>query len=293
MDIRVLRYFLTVVREENISRAADILFITQPTLSRQLQELEKELDTKLFIRGKNKITLTDSGMLLRRRAEELVELVDKTEREFLCKEKSLSGTISIGCGETLAVKVLSEIIAAFSKEYPEVCFELYTGAADYIKEKIDHGLLDVGLLLEPIEIEKYEYTRLKQTERWGIVFRSDHPLCEKDVVTVDDIKDIPLIFPRRVGSQSVLRGWFGDEFDNLHIVATGNLVANSARLVLQGVGSVITIEGSIDMYENPELCFRPFQPELESTSVLVWKKYQPVGQAVSKFVEFLKYALKA
>ncbi|NLA76864.1 MAG: LysR family transcriptional regulator [Clostridiales bacterium] len=293
MDIRVLRYFLTVVREENISHAAERLFITQPTLSRQLQELEKELNTKLFIRGKSKITLTESGMLLRRRAEELVELADKTEREFLYKEENISGTISVGCGETMAVKALSEVIMAFSREYPEVRFELYTGAADHIKEEIDRGLLDIGLLMEPVEIEKYEYIRLKQTERWGVLLHSDNPLCEKASITVEDIRDIPLIFPRRLGSQSVLRSWFSDDFDHLHIVATGNLVANSARLVLQGLGSAVTIEGAVDMYRNPRLCFRPLVPELENTSVLVWKKYQPFGQAASKFIEFLKHALKA
>lgn len=189
MDIRVLRYFLTVVREENISRAAEFLFITQPTLSRQLQELEKELNTKLFIRGKSKITLTESGILLRRRAQELIELADKTEREFLFKEENIRGMISVGCGETMAVKALSEFIVAFSKEYPEVRFELYTGAADHIKEEIDRGLLDIGLLMEPIEIEKYDYIRLKQTERWGVLLRYDNPLCEKEAITAEDIRD--------------------------------------------------------------------------------------------------------
>ncbi|NLC79512.1 MAG: LysR family transcriptional regulator [Ruminococcaceae bacterium] len=293
MDIRVLRYFLTVVREENISRAAEILFITQPTLSRQLQELEKELNTKLFIRGKSKITLTESGMLLRRRAEELIELADKTEREFLFKEENISGTISVGCGETMAVKALSEFIAAFSKEYPEVRFEIYTGASDHIKEEIDRGLLDVGLLMEPIEIEKYEYIRLKQTERWGVVLRSDNPLCEKNAISVGDILDVPLILPRRLGTQGVLRNWFGEDFNHLRIIATGNLIANSARLVMQGLGSAVTIEGAVDLYQNQQLCFRPLVPKLENNSVLVWKKYQPFGQAASKFIELSKYALKA
>lgn len=293
MDIRVLRYFLTVVREENISRAAEALFITQPTLSRQLQELEKELNTKLFTRGKNKITLTDAGILLRRRAEEIIALADKTEREFLFKEENIGGTISIGCGETMAVKVLSEIITAFSKEYPQVQFEMYTGAADHVKDEIDRGILDIGLLMEPIEIEKYAYVRLQQTERWGIILRADHPLCEKTAVTAADLLHIPLIIPRRLGSQSVLQSWLGDDFDSLHVVATGNLIANSARLVLQGLGSAVTIEGAVDMYQNPQLCFRPLLPELKGTSVLVWKKYQPFGQAASKFIAFLKNAQKA
>lgn len=293
MDIKILKYFLTVVREENISRAADILFITQPTLSRQLQELEKELNTKLFIRGKNKITLTDSGMLLKRRAEELVELADKTEREFLYKDENISGTISIGCGEIMAFKVLSQIIGDFSKEYPDVCFELHTGVADFVKEEIDRGLLDIGLVLEPIQIEKYEYIRMNQGESWGILLRADNPLCKKDYITADDIKVLPLILPKRLGVQGVLRNWFGDEFSNLHIIASCNLVANSARLVMEGIGSAITIEGSVDMYHNPQLCFRPLYPELSNTSVLVWKKYQPFGKAASKFIEYLKYALKA
>ena len=293
MNIRVLRYFLTVVREENISRAAEILYITQPTLSRQMQELEKELNTKLFLRGKSKITLTESGMLLRRRAEELIDLADKTEREFLMKDESVGGTVSIGCGESMAVKTLSESITLFSKEYPDVKFEIHTGTADYIKEQIDRGLLDVGLLIEPVEIEKYEYIRLKQTEKWGVLFRVDHPLCQKASVTVEDICNIPLILPRRIGSQSVLHGWFGDSFGTLNVTATINLVANSARLVLQGLGSGVTIEGSVDMYCNPELCFRPLEPTLESTSVLAWKKYQPFGQAAEKFIDYLKYALKA
>lgn len=293
MDIRVLRYFLTVVREENISRAAQMLFITQPTLSRQLQELEKELNTKLFIRGKSRITLTESGILLRRRAEELVELADKTERELLTKDETVSGTISIGCGESMAVKTLAELIDAFSSQYPEVVFDVYTGAADYIKEQIDRGIIDIGLLMEPIEIEKYEYIRLQQTERWGVLMRSDNPLCAKDVVTVSDIKEIPLIIPRRIGPQSVIRSWFGDDFDKLRVTSTCNLVANSARLTLMGTGSVITIEGSVDMYENSRLCFKPFCPELTNTSVLAWKKYQPFGKAATRFIEYIKHALKA
>lgn len=293
MDIRVLRYFLTVVREENISRAAEMLFITQPTLSRQLQELEKELNTKLFIRGKTKITLTESGILLRRRAQELVDLADKTEREFLNKEENISGIISIGCGESMAVKALSKLIVEFSKEYPDVQFEIYTGTADHINEEIDRGLLDIGLLMEPIEIEKYEYIRLKQTERWGVVFQTNHELCKQDCVTAEQLQNVPLILPRRLGAQSVLRSWFSDDFDKLNVVATGNLVANSARLVLQGLGAAVTIEGAVDMYENKELRFLPLEPPLENTSVMVWKKYQPFGSAANKFIGYLKNALKA
>ena len=269
-----------------------MLFITQPTLSRQLQELERELDTKLFIRGKSKITLTDSGILLRRRAEEIVELADKTEREFLLKDETVGGVVSVGCGECMAVKTLTAFIDEFSVQYPDVRFDIYTGAADHIKEQIDHGLIDIGLLIEPIEIEKYEYIRLRQIERWGVLMRSDNPMCEKDFVTVSDIKDIPLILPRRIGPQGVIRSWFGDDFDKLRVVATSNLVANSARLTLIGTGSVITIEGAVDMYKNSSLCFRPLYPELTNSSVLAWKKYQPFGQAATKFIEHINNAFR-
>ncbi|MDD3115608.1 MAG: LysR family transcriptional regulator [Anaerovibrio sp.] len=292
MELRTLRYFLTVVREENISRAAELLHITQPTLSRQMQELEKELDTKLFLRGKTKITLTDSGVLLRRRAAELVELADKTAREFLDKEENLGGVVSIGCGESSAVKALTKIIGDFSAAYPEVKFEIYTGTGDNIKELIEHGILDIGLLIEPIEVTKYEYLRLKQREQWGVLMRRDNPLSEKASLTSEEVSTMPLILPRRTGAQSALREWFGTAYPALNVVATCNLVANSARLTLQGVASAVTIEGAVDMYHNPELCFRPLEPALTNASVLVWKRYQPFSQATVKFMEYLSYAVK-
>lgn len=293
MDIRALRYFLAVVREENITRAAEMLFITQPTLSRQIQDLEKELDTQLIIRGKNRITLTDSGMLLRRRAEEIVELADKTEKEFLFKDETVSGTISIGCGEAMSVKTLSEVIADFSKEYPAVRFEFFTGAADHIKERLDHGLLDIGLLIEPIEIDKLQYIRFKQPEVWGAFMRSDDPLCQKDRISVEDINDRSLILPRRMGSQSVLRNWFGDEFEKLQIFSTINLGLSSVRLVAQGLAIVVAVQGSLDLLDKQDFKFIPLAPELTSSSVLVWKKYQPFGKAAEKFIEFAGHALKA
>lgn len=293
MEIRSLRYFLTVVREENISHAAEILHITQPTLSRQMQELERELESKLFLRGKTKITLTDAGVLLRRRAEEMVALADKTKQEFLVKEELLSGVISIGCGESLAVQDLSKRIAEFSRQYPEVQFDIYTGTADHIKEQIEKGILDIGLLLEPIEIDKYEYVRLATKEYWGVLMRSDHPLAAKKELTKEELLSMPLILPRRIGSQNVIKSWFGDSYDKMNVVATSNMPANSVRLVMQGMGGSILIEGAVDMYKNPQLHFAFFNPPHYTTSVVVWKRYQPFGAATAKFMDFLKHTINA
>lgn len=288
MEIRVLRYFLAIAREGNISRAAELLHITQPTLSRQIQELERELNTTLFIRGKSQISLTDAGMLLRRRAHELVELADKTAGEFLSSDDTVSGVISIGAGESLAVKDLARAIGEFSRLYPDVRYEMYTGTADHIKEQIEHGILDMGLMLEPIDVEKYEFVRLSQREKWVAVMRREHPLAEREVITPEDLTEEPLIIPRRTGPQAELRRWFGDRYNDLHIIATSNLPANSTRLVLQGLGISLHVEGAIDMYYHPDLRVIYLEPELSNRTVLVWKRFQPFGKASAKFIEFFR-----
>ena len=198
MEIRVLQYFLTVVREESISRAAEVLQITQPTLSRQLSQMEKELGVKLFQRGARKITLTNEGMLLRRRAEEIVELVDRTVAELPLQEKEVEGTIAIGSGEVAGMEVLAQICSAFWEKHPKVTFDLYTATADVVKERMDRGLIDIGLLLEPIDMEKFEYVRLDVKERFVVLMRPDDPLAEKDFITREDLSELPLILPRRL-----------------------------------------------------------------------------------------------
>ena len=180
MELRVLRYYLAVAREENITRAAEILHITQPTLSRQMSELEEELHTRLFERTNRKIILTESGLLLRRRAEELVALADKIEQDFLDNDDELTGLISIGAGVSAAVsETLPDLLKEYSQNYPQVRFELHTGTAEEIKDKLDKGLLDVGILMEPVEVEKYEFVRLPQKEIWGILMPEDDPLAQK------------------------------------------------------------------------------------------------------------------
>ena len=215
MELRVLRYYLAVAREENITRAAEILHITQPTLSRQMSELEEELHTRLFERTNRKIILTESGLLLRRRAEELVALADKIEQDFLDSGDELTGLISIGTGVSAAVsETLPELLKEYSQNYPQVRFELHTGTAEGIKDKLDKGLLDVGILMEPVEVEKYEFVRLPQKEIWGILMPEDDPLAQKTEITPADLQFLPLIVSWRIDEREA-KAWFGGDTERL------------------------------------------------------------------------------
>ena len=216
MDIRVLRYFLTVVREESITRAAEVLHITQPTLSRQLVQLEESLGIRLFHRGTRKITLTNEGMLLRRRAEEILELLNKTEKELAFQEEMVEGCISVGCGELAAVRILSELFQSFSKKHTRVTYDLFTATADQVKERMESGLIDIGLLLEPIDMDKYDYIRLGIREHWGVLMRPDDPLAGKEFVTAKDLAGLPVIMARRSHVQNEVSNWFGEYFKDLN-----------------------------------------------------------------------------
>lgn len=288
MEIRVLRYFLTVVREESITRAAEMLHITQPTLSRQLTQMEEEIGVKLFSRGTRKITLTNEGILLRRRAEEIIELIDKTEKELVEQEEFIDGTVAIGCGELAAVQILPELFECFSKKYPLVQYDLYTANADQIKERMDRGLTDIGLLLEPVDIEKYEFIRLDIKEKWVVLMRPDDALCEKDCVTAKDLESLPIIMARRASVQSELASWFGDAYKNLHILFTSNMSTNAAIMVQRGLGYALVVEGSVPFWDQTKICYRPLSPELAATTVLAWKRQQPFSLATAKLIEYIK-----
>lgn len=288
MEIRVLKYFLAVVNEESILRASEILHITQPSLSRQLAQLEDELGTKLFIRGNRGITLTDAGMLLKRRAEEIVTLADKTEKEFLsfkCGE-DIVGTISLGGGEICSVRKLSEIMRKFSELYPKVNFNFYSGTADMIKDRIDKGLLDFGLLLEPVNYEKFNHLAMGIKEDWVVLMRPDSPLAQKQFVTKEDLIGKKLIMPSRTIVQKELSTWFGDTFDENNVIVTKNLMNNGALMVEQGLGYAIGVENVPSMYDPKRFCYRKMYPEISTGSVLVWKKHQPFGKAAEKFMDF-------
>lgn len=250
MEIRVLRYFLTVVREESITKASEVLHITQPTLSRQLSQMEEEIGVKLFHRGTRKISLTNEGILLRRRAEEILQLVDKTEKELAEQEEQVEGKISIGCGEIASVQLLSDLFRSFREKYPRVTFDLFTATADMVKEQMDKGLLDIGLLLEPVDIEKYDYIRLDIKENWVVLMRPDDPLAEKKSVTASDLASLPLILPRRISVKNELANWFGHYYDNLNVVFTSNLNTNGAIMVSNGLAYSIAIEGAISLCDR-------------------------------------------
>lgn len=288
MEIRVLRYFLTVVREGGINRAAEVLHITQPTLSRQLSQLEEEIGVKLFYRGARRITLTNEGILLRRRAEEILALVDRTERELIEQEELVEGRIVIGCGELAAVQVLPEIIEVFHKKYPLVSYDLFTANADLVKEQMEKGLIDIGVLLEPVDMEKFDFIRLEGKERWVVLMRPDDPLAKKEAVSAKDLENQPLILPRRTNVQNELSNWLGASFQSEKLLFTSNLSTNSALMVQRGLAYSIAVEGSVPFWDKEKITYRPLYPELKANSVLAWKKQQPLTLAADKFIEHLK-----
>lgn len=290
MELRVLRYFLTVASEDSITNAANILHITQPTLSRQLMQLEEELGVQLFVRGKKAITLTEAGMLLRSRAEEIVDLANRTEKEFLNQKNFLSGEIFIGAGETSGMKELARIIKSFNKEYPQVKYDLHSGNADDIKEKIDKGLIDIGLLTEPVDIGKYEFVRLKEKDNWGVAMRKDDPLSNNEYITPRDLKNKSIVCSKRISIQNELANWFGNDFESGNIIATFNLINNAIAIVESNIGYAICLESLVSDRSN--ICFKSFYPRLETGSVLVWKKNQIFSTATKMFIEEIKKEFK-
>ncbi len=288
MEIRVLRYFLTVAREESISRAAEALHLTQPTLSRQLAQLEEETGVRLFRRGARKIALTDEGMLLRRRAEEIVELAERTKAELPRRAGELEGTVTVGSGEVAGAGTLTRLCGSFRERHPKVIFDLYTAAADEVKERMERGLIDVGLLLEPVDLEKFAFIRLPARERFVALMRPDDPLAEKPFVTREDLAELPLILPRRLNVQSELASWFGDRFGTLNIAFTGNLPSNKLSVVHQGFGYAIVAEGPPGARDPDYVVSRPLKPELTAGTVLAWKRGQPFGRAAEAFIEHIR-----
>lgn len=288
MEIRVLRYFLTVVREESITKAAEVLHITQPTLSRQLSQMEEEVGVKLFNRGSRKITLTNEGILLRRRAEEILHLVDKTEKELIEQDEQVEGKISIGCGEIASVQLLPILFREFREKYPRIRFDIFTATADLVKEQMDKGLIDIGLLLEPIDMQKYDFIRLDRKENWVVLMRPDDSLTRKESVTAKDLSTLPLILPRRMSVQSELASWFGDYYEKLDVVFTSNLNTNGAIMVSNGLAYSLVIEGALPFWDQSKITYRPLSPSLTATSVLAWKRGQPFSVAATKFIEHIK-----
>ena len=291
MEVRVLRYFLTVAREGSITGAANYLHLTQPTLSRQLQDLEKELGQKLLIRGKHKVILTPEGMMLRKRAEEIVELVDKTEADFRSINDIIGGDIYIGSGETDSMKYIAEIMNDIQQIYPDIKFHIYSGNAEDVTEKLDKGLLDFGILIQPIDLSKYNNIALPEKDVWGVIMRKDSPLANKKEIKLEDLISVPLIASRQMSEKYSARSgflsWFGKDFKKLNIVATYNLVYNAAIMVRAGIGYAVTLDKLVNTTGDSEICFRPLSPRLESGLDIVWKKYQVFSPAPKLFLDRL------
>ncbi len=286
MELRVLQYFLVVAREENITKAASLLHITQPTLSRQLMSLEEELGVKLFRRGKHSIVLTEDGMLLRRRAQEIVDLAEKTAKELMHGEEAVSGEISIGCGEKQNMKPLAEIMASFQQKYPDVSFHIYTAIADDVKERLENGTLDMGLLLEPVEISRYHYVRMPLKEKWQVLMRRDSRLAKREKIRPEDLVGVPLIMARRQSVRNQLENWFGYDREKLRIVSTCNISHyNQSVMVESGIGVALVMDFSCN---QETLCMRPFDPKIESGCVLVWKKNLALSPVLKRFIEYTK-----
>ena len=289
MEIRVLKYFLAVAREGSITGAANSLHLTQPTLTRQLQELEKELRQKLLIRGKHKVTLTLEGMILRKRAEEIVDMVEKTKAEFLAISGTTGGNVYIGGGESDSIKHVAEINKEIRSDHPEVKFHIYSGNAEDVTEKVDKGLLDFGILIQPVDVSKYDHITLPEKDVWGVVMRKDSPLAKKKHVELSDLQNIPLLNSRQAIKKTFSKNefieWFQGNFDKLNTAVTFNLVYNAAVMVKAGIGYAVTLDKLVDTSEESELCFRPLKPKLESGLDIVWKKHRVFSPAAKLFLD--------
>lgn len=290
MEIRLLKYFLAVAREGSISGAAEALHITQPTLSRQLKDLENELDTTLFIRGNRNITLTDDGLLLRKRAEEIIMLVDKTEQEFL-HDDIVSGDLHIGGGETDGMRLIAGIIKKLQSKYPHVKVHLFSGNADDISEKLDKGILDFCIFIGSVDIKKYDYLQLPLKDKWGLLMRKDSPLSSHDIITPNDLWDLPLLVSRQAVNSNELSGWMGSDFEKLNIVATYNLIYNASLMVEEGVGYALCIDKLVNTTETSNLCFKPLSPNMESNLYIAWKKHQTFSTSGMKFLKMVQEEL--
>ena len=297
MEIRVLRYFLAVAREGNITAAASFLHLSQPTLSRQIKDLEEELGVQLLVRKSHRVSLTPDGIRFRKRAEEIVSMVDKTEAEFISAENTVSGDIYIGGGETRAMHEIADIIKELREIYPDIHFHLYSGNAADVTERLDKGLLDFGVLIQPADISKYNYINLYEKDIWGVIMRKDSPLAEREQIRKEDLLNLPLICSRQAisphQSGNEFSDWFGEDFDKLDIVTTFNLVYNASIMVDAGIGYAITLDNLADTSEDSNLCFRPLEPKLESGLNIIWKKYQVFSPAAELFLNRIKERFSA
>ena len=285
MELRTLRYFLAAAQEENITKAAEILHLTQPTLSRQIMDLERELGVTLMLRGKNGLTLTDEGIFFRQRAQEIVELADRLEKNFAQRQNHISGMVVIGASEVAGSQTLAKLIKEFSERYPAVQFTLYNETVDNIKDRLEKGLVDIGLLLEPIDVTRYDYVRLARQDTWGLLVREDHPLAEQESLTAEEAASCPLLLPLRENIRAEILHWLGREEAELRIPLFYTLLSNAALMVAEGLGCAFCMDGALAIRSDPRLRFIPLEPRRMTHSALVWKKNRLLSPAASLFIQ--------
>ena len=287
MELLQMKYFLAVAREENISKAAEQLFITQPSLTRQIQAMEKEVGSPLFNRGTRKMTLTPAGVLLRKRAEEILSLYEKAQSEWLSPEDKLQGDIYIGGGETRAMEIIMQTAKKLRSRYPDIRIHIHSGDMTDVCEKLDKGLVDFGLLIEPADIDKYDYITLDYSDRWGLILPKGHILADRTFITPKDLSGIPLIQSRHSLPQSYLTQWYKG-VPNIKLAGTYNLINNAAIMAKEGLGLVLGLEGLIDISGQNGLTFIPIMPEVTDRVYVVWKKYQSFSKTSQLFLNSLK-----
>lgn len=288
MEIRVLKYFLTVAQEENMTKAAEVLFTTQSNLSRQLAELEKTVGKKLFVRGSRKITLTEEGMFLRKRAKEIIELAERTENDLKTFNEEISGTVHIGAIETHTMRTIAKCILSLKQTFPQIKYDFFSGSITEIVDGLNKGLLDFGLLVAPIDMQKYDYIKLPQDDIFGLLMRKDCPLASLKTIQPDDIGDLPVWVAHQQLESNILSGWLGRDVQSLNIISTFNLITTPSMMIDEGFGMAFTFDNLVSIPENSNLCFRPLEPIVKAELYLVWKKFQMFTKPAEAFIERLQ-----
>jgi len=288
MDIRILRYFLAVAQEESITKAAEVLHTSQPNLSRQLTDLEEEVGTKLFERGSRKISLTEEGMYLYKRAKEIIALLERTESDLSLFNEVTSGDVYIGAAETYAMRLIGHAIQALREIHPQIMYHFFSGSTVEVKEQIDKGLFDFGILVDPVDPQKYDHFRLPINDTWGVLMRRDSPLAKLESIRPEDIKDKPLLCAQQMLDANDIAKWLGEDFKNLNVVITFNLINTPAMMIEEGLGYTFTFDKLVNTTGDSNLCFRPLEPKFETGLYLVWKKYQVFSKAAKAFLEHIQ-----
>ena len=291
MELRVLQYFLAVAREQSISAAAHSLHLSQPTLSTQLKALEEEVGKQLLIRGNKgsrKVMLTQEGMILRKRAEEILELVHMTQREIAYSDEVIVGDVYIGAGESDLIRIFAKAACCLQKQYPGIHYHIRSGNAVFVKEYLDRGLIDFGVIYGPVDTAGYHAIKLPVRDTWGVLMRRDSPLASKEYITPQDLWDKPLIVSAQESDHWPMSRWIGKDPEELSVVATYNLVFNASLLVEEGLGYALCFDKLLNVSGDSKLCFRPLYPRMEGEASIIWKRYQVFSKAAQKFIDALQ-----